>query len=312
MLAGDDPPADENSYQPVGDQEDQDEPVENANNQSFQSFDDSPQQQPADIADGRLRELVDEFDDNINSSRRNRQERTASSNRSADVEQRQMCSRHAEDYMRVVSPPCDHPQQQRTQMVLRPRTHREPVAGSSRQMGSSRVVRTSRAVAPKKTNKSPVKSAVTSTLRSIFGGESDTAEVLIAYGDEPTTYEDALSMPDSKQWVGAMDEEYKSLLSNKTWTVTALPPGRKAIKCKWVFKIKRNTDGSIERYKARLVAKGFSQREGIDYKETFSPVVRLDSVRMLLAIVAKDDLEMIHFDVKAAFLHGTTVRLCSG
>lgn len=72
----------------------------------------------------------------------------------------------------------------------------------------------------------------------------------------------------------------------------------------WVFKIKRRTDGSIERHKSRLVAKGYSQRPGIDYKETFSPVIRLESVRILLAIVARDDLEMIHFDVKTAFLYG--------
>lgn len=101
-----------------------------------------------------------------------------------------------------------------------------------------------------------------------------------------------------------MQEEYDALMLNKTWALADLPKGRKPIKCKWVYKIKRNADGSAERYKARLVAKGYSQREGIDYKETFAPVVRLESVRILLAMVAHYDLEMIHFDVKTAFLHG--------
>lgn len=101
-----------------------------------------------------------------------------------------------------------------------------------------------------------------------------------------------------------MNEEYNSLIEQGTWILTSLPPNRRAIKCKWVFKKKYNTKGEIERYKARLVAKGFSQRDGIDYTETFSPVVRLDSIRLLLALVAKLDLEMVHFVVKTAFLYG--------
>lgn len=101
-----------------------------------------------------------------------------------------------------------------------------------------------------------------------------------------------------------MDEEYESLLKNKTWILTKLPSGRKPITTKWVYKLKRKVDGSIERYKARLVARGFSQRAGLDCKETFSPVVRLDSIRLILAIAAQEDLELVHFDVRTAFLHG--------
>lgn len=98
--------------------------------------------------------------------------------------------------------------------------------------------------------------------------------------------------------------EYESLLKNKTWEVVPVPSGCKPIKCKWVYKLKTNADGSIAHYKARLVAKGYSQTRGIDYDETFSPVVRMESVRLILSIVAKEDLELAHFDVCTAFLYG--------
>lgn len=138
-------------------------------------------------------------------------------------------------------------------------------------------------------------------------GEAQSAAVswaLNAYCEDPTTFDEAVSGPDAKLWRKAMSEELDSLHKNSTWDLVRLPEGRKPIKNKWVFKVKRRTDGSVERYKARLVACGYSQKEGIDYKETFSPVVRLESVRILLAIVARDDLELMHFDVKTAFLNG--------
>lgn len=130
------------------------------------------------------------------------------------------------------------------------------------------------------------------------------AEANAAFDGEPASYRQAITSDDSDQWKAAMEDEYASLLRNETWDLVNLPPGRRAIKCKWVFKIKRRTSGEIERYKARLVACGYSQKAGIDYQETFSPVVRLDSVRVLLALVAKYDLELMHFDVKTAFLNG--------
>jgi hypothetical protein len=100
-----------------------------------------------------------------------------------------------------------------------------------------------------------------------------------------------------------MREEMKSIEAAGTWNLVPLPPGRQAIDCKWVFAIKHNLDGS-ERTKARLVAKGFTQRQGIDYHETFAPVARLPSLRALLSIACKDDLEIHQMDVRTAFLNG--------
>lgn len=121
---------------------------------------------------------------------------------------------------------------------------------------------------------------------------------------EPMTVEEALSGDDAENWKCAMQEEYRSLIDNSTWTVTDLPSGRKPITCKWVFKIKSGPDGAIQRYKARLVARGCAQRKGIDYQETFSPVVRYPSIRFLIALAAEYDLEIDQMDAVTAFLHG--------
>lgn len=95
-----------------------------------------------------------------------------------------------------------------------------------------------------------------------------------------------------------------ALNRNHTWTLTTLPRGRSPVDCRWIYKLKYRVDGSIERYKARLVAKGFSQRPGIDYDQTFSPVVKYDSLRTILSVTAAEDLELYQLDVTTAFLHG--------
>ena len=120
----------------------------------------------------------------------------------------------------------------------------------------------------------------------------------------PTTFHDAMSRDDADQWKAAMDEEIKALEENNTWTLCELPAGKRAIGCRWVYAIKHDAAGNFQRYKARLVAKGYSQREGLDFFETFSPVVRYESIRLLLSIAAKYDLELAKFDVKTAFLYG--------
>lgn len=122
---------------------------------------------------------------------------------------------------------------------------------------------------------------------------------------EPTTIEEATSCPEKDRWNEAMRKEMKSLKDNKVWELTTLPLEKKAIGSKWVYKVKTNSDGSIERYKARLVAQGFDQRFGSDYDETFCPVVRLESLRTLTALSTQHGLELHHVDVSTAFLNGT-------
>jgi hypothetical protein len=100
-----------------------------------------------------------------------------------------------------------------------------------------------------------------------------------------------------------MMEEMDSIEENGTWSLVDLPPGRKSIGMKWVFKVKRDEHGAVSKYKARLVVKGYVQRHGIDYDEVFAPVARLDSVRLLIALAAHERWEVYHMDVKSAFLN---------
>lgn len=123
--------------------------------------------------------------------------------------------------------------------------------------------------------------------------------------DIPINFEDIARRPDKDLWMKAIQEEVDALHKNSTWELTDLPPGRRAIQSKWVFKIKRNEENSIEKYKARLVAKGCSQRPGFDFNETYAPVVKLTTVRIVLALAVRFDLHIHQMDVKTAFLNGT-------
>ncbi|RVW94715.1 Retrovirus-related Pol polyprotein from transposon TNT 1-94 [Vitis vinifera] len=122
--------------------------------------------------------------------------------------------------------------------------------------------------------------------------------------DDPINFQQAMKISNSQKWIEAMNEEYKSMQDNKVWELVPLPVGTKPIGCKWIFKTKRDSNGNVERYKARLVAKGFTQKEGIDFKETFSPVSTKNSFRIIMALVAHYDLELHQMDVKTAFLNG--------
>src|ERR1700752_4112245 len=121
---------------------------------------------------------------------------------------------------------------------------------------------------------------------------------------EPQTYQQAVSSPEREKWLEAINAEYESLNDNGTWELVERPKGRKLVSCKWVFKVKHNVDGTVDRYKARLVARAFTQTEGVDYHETYAPVVKMTSIRVLLSIVAIHDLELHQMDVKTAFLNG--------
>ncbi|KAL6506088.1 hypothetical protein OROHE_022617 [Orobanche hederae] len=122
--------------------------------------------------------------------------------------------------------------------------------------------------------------------------------------DDPINFHQAMKSTNSQKWIDAMQDEYKSMQDNKVWELVPLPEGAKPIGCKWIFKTKRDANGNVERYKARLVAKGYTQKEGIDYSETFSPVSSKDSFRIIMALVAHFDLALHQMDVKTAFLNG--------
>ncbi|CAJ2674023.1 unnamed protein product [Trifolium pratense] len=122
---------------------------------------------------------------------------------------------------------------------------------------------------------------------------------------EPKNFREASESIDSQDWLKAMNEEMLSLEKNQTWKLVPLPKNKRVVGSKWVFKRKEGIPGAeAPRYKARLVAKGFTQVEGIDYNEIFSPVVKHCSIRVLMAIVNMYDLELEQMDVKTAFLHG--------
>ena len=130
------------------------------------------------------------------------------------------------------------------------------------------------------------------------------ADALTANINEPNNISEAWKGEHSVYWKEATDCEYDSLLSNDTWDLVPLSKGKNAVGSRWVFKLKRNSDGSIERYKARLVAQGYSQSEGVDYQEVFSPVVRYSTIRSLLAVANIYDWEIHQMDVKTAFFTG--------
>lgn len=118
---------------------------------------------------------------------------------------------------------------------------------------------------------------------------------------EPHSYEEAQAIP---EWVTTMNQELSALESNKTGDVVQLPLGMKPIGCRWVYKIKLRADGTIERYKARLVAKGYTQVEGIDFYDSFSPVAKSMTVRVILALAAYHGWFLHQCDVNSVFLHG--------
>ena len=130
-------------------------------------------------------------------------------------------------------------------------------------------------------------------------------ECLVAVGSLPSTYDEAINSKESDQWLLAMQREMESIKQHQTWQTARLPRNRKPIKCRWVFTKKYDKHGNVKKFKARLVAKGFSQKHGLDFNETFSPVVKFKSIRVLTALAAHHKMMMYQDDVPTAFLKGT-------
>jgi hypothetical protein len=126
-------------------------------------------------------------------------------------------------------------------------------------------------------------------------------ELHVVSSNEPATFAEAKRSP---RWRNAMMEEMNSIMENGTWSLVDLPPCRKPIRVKWVFKVKWDEHGAVSKYKAHLVVKGYVQRHGIDYDEVFALVARLDSMRLLISLVAHEGWELHHMDVKSVFLNG--------
>ena len=118
---------------------------------------------------------------------------------------------------------------------------------------------------------------------------------------EPLNFDEAMK---DKRWRQAMEEEIKAIEKNNTWELSSLPKGHEAIGVKWVFKIKKNAKGEVERHKARLVAKGYKQQYGVDYDEVFAPVARMETIRLLISLAAQMKWRIFQLDVKSAFLNG--------
>ncbi|GAA0164926.1 transmembrane signal receptor [Lithospermum erythrorhizon] len=125
--------------------------------------------------------------------------------------------------------------------------------------------------------------------------------VALAHKIRPCSFKQA---KESQDWVQAMNNELEALENNETWEVVDLPEGHKPIGCRWAYKIKCKQDGSIDKYKARLLAKGYNQIEDVNYFDSFTPVVKVVIVRILLAIVAAQQWNLHQMDINNAFLHG--------
>ena len=134
--------------------------------------------------------------------------------------------------------------------------------------------------------------------------QANFAVLLLASAEEPEHFTEAANSKDADLWEKAMDDEMKSHAENGTWILTERPKDRKPLSCKWVYKIKNLDGGGPRKYKARLVVKGFLQKYGIDYYETFAPVARMSSIRIILAISVQRKMFIHQMDVKTAFLNG--------
>ena len=135
-------------------------------------------------------------------------------------------------------------------------------------------------------------------------GETTDTSAYLATGEDPDSYDEAINSVDRDEWQAAMQAEMESIVSVGTFELVPPPCDCKPISCKWVYRVKCTSSGEISRYKARLVTQGFRQKPGIDFTETFAPVTKTNSIRLLLAFAAANNFEIHQVDVKSAFLNG--------
>lgn len=126
--------------------------------------------------------------------------------------------------------------------------------------------------------------------------------MLLIENNEPTHFNEIANRPDQKEWMNAIISELNSLKQNNTWKLVERPKNKNVIGCKWVFKLKKDKTGEVEKYKARLVAQGFTQKFG-DFSETFSPVLKLTSFRVLTSLAVQHDFAIEHLDITTAYLN---------
>ncbi|KAE9267262.1 hypothetical protein PR003_g31838, partial [Phytophthora rubi] len=185
-------------------------------------------------------------------------------------------------------------------MITRSRTrHIEETTDPEEAEGRKKQIVAPSAIGTKQQKVSQARIRPSEELLAIDGGQ-----LMAATEEVPKTYAEATTRQDQDEWKKAIASELESLIANKTWKLVPKPAHQRPIGCRWVFALKRDEKGRFVRYKARLVAKGYSQRHGIDYEETYSPVAYLNSVRAMLARCGAEGMEIEQCDVDTAFLYG--------
>ena len=161
------------------------------------------------------------------------------------------------------------------------------------------------AAAPEYINPNPHDDEDANDEYAIYASPNEDKDIHQSLGTDPKSYREAIASENKERWKEAMESEWNALKDNETFEIVKARHGIRPVGCRWVFKTKLKADGTIERYKARLVARGFSQRPGIDFFETFAPVARLESIRIILAIAVSKGYKIYQADVKNAYLNGT-------
>ncbi|CAH9120743.1 unnamed protein product [Cuscuta epithymum] len=156
---------------------------------------------------------------------------------------------------------------------------------------------------PEESHEAPIPMRQTTRAKIPFVRYNPDTYVLLTDGGEPECFDEVLESEQKDKWFRAMQDEMESLHDNHTFDLVKLPNGKRALKNRWVYRLKQEEHSSNPRYKARLVVKGFNQRKGVDFSEIFSPVVKMSSIRVVLALAAILDLEVEQMDVKTVFLH---------